>query len=147
MAVGGEGGELASLRWQRLKFLSAALEGVGGGAVRSRVELRIRGGRNVVGIAECAPASTGQMRCAALAMIDAICKGAGTSDSDIKFLGVRSIKAFDGQVVIVALAVRVGSGRQRLVGACLARDDLVTGAAMAVLNATNRYLGNAALAG
>ena len=145
--MGDEGRELATLQWQRLRFLSAVLEDAGGGAVRSRVELGIRGGRSVVGIAECASASTGQMRCAALAMIDAICKGAGTTETDIQFLGVRSIKAFDGQVVIVALAARMGSQRRRLVGACLAKEDLVAGAAMAVLNATNRYLGNATMAG
>ena len=138
---------MASLQGQRLRFLSAELEEVDEGAMRARVELGLRGGRKVVGIAECASASTGQMRCAALAMIDAICKGAGTSDSDIEFLGVRSIKAFDGQVVIVALAVRAGSGMQRLVGACLAQEDLVTGGAIAVLHAANRYLGSAALSG
>lgn len=138
---------MASLQGQRLRFLSAELEEVDGGAMRARVELGIRGGRKVVGVAEGASASTGQMRCAALAMIDAICEGAGTSDSEIEFLGVRSIKAFDGQVVIVALAVRAGSGMQRLVGASLAQEDLVTGAAIAVLHAANRYLGSAALSG
>ncbi len=138
---------MASLQWQRLRFLSAVLEEVDGGVMRSRVELRIHDGSNVVGIAECASASTSQMRCGALAMIDAICKGAGTSAADIEFLGVRSIKAFDGQVVIVALAVPAGNRMQRLVGACLAQEDLVTGAAIAVLHATNRYLGSAALAG
>ncbi len=138
---------MASLQGQRLRFLSAELEEVDGGAVRGRVELEILGGRKVVGIAECAAASTGRMRCAALAMIDAICKRTGIPDSDIEFLGVRSINAFDGQVVIVAIAVPAGSRRQRLVGTCPAQEDLVTGAAMAVLNAANRYLGSSALAG
>jgi hypothetical protein len=38
--------------------------------------------------------------------------------------------------------MRNGQGPQRLLGVCLAEEDPVNGAVVAVLNATNRVLGN-----
>jgi hypothetical protein len=42
----------------------------------------------------------------------------------------------------VSVTVKKGDGPRKLLGACLAEDDPVRGAAVAVLNATNRVLGN-----
>ena len=132
---------MAKREWQRLKFLSVELENIGSETVRTTVELRARASRSVNGTAECPATKGAELRCAALATVDAVCNGVGTSKSDMQFLGVRSVKAFDATVVIVALAVRFEDGMRRLVGAYLAESDQVRGAAIAVLNATNRYLG------
>jgi hypothetical protein len=54
------------------------------------------------------------------------------------------VRAFDATVIIVSLAVQgegPGSG-QRVVGSYLTETDTARGAALAVLNATNRILGN-----
>ena len=59
-----------------------------------------------------------------------------------ELLGVKSIRAFDANVIIVSVAVKHGPGPQRLVGVCLVENDPVHGAVLAVLNATNRVLGN-----
>jgi hypothetical protein len=66
------------------------------------------------------------------------------SDNSLEFelVGVKSVRAFDATVVIVSVNVRKGDGPRKLLGACLAEDDPVRGAAVAVLNATNRVLGN-----
>lgn len=59
----------------------------------------------------------------------------------LELMGVKIVRAFDANVVIVSATQR--SAREvKLVGCYLAADDAVRGAALAVLNATNRVLGN-----
>jgi hypothetical protein len=67
-----------------------------------------------------------------------------------RLIGVKSVKAFDETIAIVALSVHDPESRQerRLLGTAPASEDnLPTGVARAVLNATNRVLGNFLLAG
>jgi hypothetical protein len=62
-----------------------------------------------------------------------------------RLVGSKSVKAFDDAVAIVALAVHdAESGEsRRLIGTALAPEgNLPQGVARAVLNATNRVLGN-----
>ncbi|MBW8773410.1 MAG: hypothetical protein JF590_08995, partial [Gemmatimonadetes bacterium] len=54
----------------------------------------------------------------------------------------KSVRAFDNNVVIVSMAYTEDGVGQRLVGCFLADTDSARGAALAVLNATNRILGN-----
>jgi hypothetical protein len=65
------------------------------------------------------------------------------SDGGLAFelIGVKSIRVFDANVVIVSIVNR-HDGPQKLLGSCLVEDDPVRGAVIAVLNATNRVLGN-----
>ena len=58
-----------------------------------------------------------------------------------ELIGVKHIRAFDSNLVIVSIGVR-GSAGTRLVGCYLADEEMPRGAALAVLNATNRLLGN-----
>jgi hypothetical protein len=55
---------------------------------------------------------------------------------------VKVVRAFDANVVIASLLQRGDAGPDRLLGCYLADGDMVKGAALAVLNATNRVLGN-----
>jgi hypothetical protein len=59
-----------------------------------------------------------------------------------ELLGVKAVRAFDATVVIVSLAVNGEGNGQRVVGSYLTEQDSARGAALAVLNATNRILGN-----
>src|SRR5438132_891903 len=59
-----------------------------------------------------------------------------------ELLGVKAVRAFDATVVIVSLSARQEARASRLVGAYLTETDAPRGAALAVLNATNRILGN-----
>ncbi|MDQ3426348.1 MAG: hypothetical protein M3477_00825, partial [Gemmatimonadota bacterium] len=60
-----------------------------------------------------------------------------------ELLGVKAVRAFDATVVIVSLLVQgEGSSGHRVVGSYLTDNDTARGAALAVLNATNRILGN-----
>jgi hypothetical protein len=59
-----------------------------------------------------------------------------------ELLGVKAVRAFDATVIIVSLAVHGDGSGQRVVGSYLTETDTPRGAALAVLNATNRILGN-----
>ena len=59
-----------------------------------------------------------------------------------ELLGVKALRAFDATVVIVSLATQLEGEARRIVGTYLTDDGRERGAALAVLNATNRMLGN-----
>ncbi|MDB4874404.1 MAG: hypothetical protein JWM41_850 [Gemmatimonadetes bacterium] len=63
-----------------------------------------------------------------------------------ELLGIKHVRAFDSNLLIVSVSLREGTQLTRLVGCYLAETDTRRGAAMAVLNATNRVLGNYMLA-
>ena len=75
---------------------------------------------------------------AALRALDDFTKGA----LQLELLGVKHIRAFDANLLIVSVSARENGQYTRLVGCYLAETDTRRGAAMAVLNATNRVLGN-----
>lgn len=84
------------------------------------------------------------LRVCAQATLDALHKLLGGRMS-FRLIGVKSVKAFDDSVAIVALGVvdPETGGDRRLIGTAPACDDSVPqGVARAVLNATNRVLGN-----
>ena len=68
--------------------------------------------------------------------------GAVSGGMSFELLGVKAVRAFDATVVIVSLAVHGEGSGHRVVGSYLTESDAPRGAALAVLNATNRILGN-----
>lgn len=61
---------------------------------------------------------------------------------EFELLGIKHVRAFDANLLIVSVSHTQDGRRTRLVGCCLAEKDPCRGAALAVLNATNRVLGN-----
>lgn len=106
-----------SLEWEAVEYHGKA-SGIGRGAIDLRV---------------CAQA--------ALEALHSLLGGRMT----FRIIGVKSVKAFDDSVAIVSLGVNdpeTGQDR-RLIGTALAADgNIPQGVAKAVLNATNRVLGN-----
>lgn len=125
---------------QRFKFVSLEFEETSEGQQRATVTLEMRPDRTFEGTADCGEGSSGDLRCAALATVDALHQAIGDAGT-LDLVGARAVQAFDATVVIVALSVRRQEGMRRLVGSYLAERDLPAGAAIAVLNATNRLLG------
>jgi len=82
-----------------------------------------------------------ELRCAADATLEAVSCALPQAGA-FELIGVKAIRAFDMTVIIVAISARRGEQSQRLVGAYLADKSPERGAALAVLNATNRFLGN-----
>lgn len=125
---------------ERLRFTDFKFRRASDGRCSVDVELEWVEGQKVKGSASGQSSATVDLRVAAEAALRAIERFA---DGQLGFelIGVKSIRVFDANVVIVSIANR-GSGPARLLGSCLVEDDPVRGAVVAVLNATNRMLGN-----
>jgi hypothetical protein len=124
----------------RLRFTEFELERLSNGRCRARVTLTLMDDMQYKGESDGLASQAGELRCCAQACVEALGRSVGDA---VKFelFGVKSVRAFDSQVVIVSLALAGESGNHRVVGCCLT-DDPCRGAALAVLNATNRVLGN-----
>lgn len=125
---------------ERLRFTDFRFRRASDGRCTAEVELEWVEGHKVRGTASGQSSPTVDLRVAAEASLRAI---ETFSDSALVFelIGVKSIRVFDANVVIVSIVNR-HDGPRRLLGSCLVEDDPVRGAVIAVLNATNRMLGN-----
>jgi hypothetical protein len=126
---------------ERLRFQDFAFERLATGRCRARVALSWADGRQFVGEAEGVISQAGELRCSADAAVRAL-ERVVHPKVGFDVLGVKAVRAFDATVVIVSLSARTETLVSRLVGSYLAETDLPKGAALAVLNATNRMLGN-----
>lgn len=125
----------------RLRFSEFTLDRLANGRCRARVVLTWCENDRYTGECEGLASQAGELRCAAQATVEALAKAVKGAMS-FELLGVKAVRAFDATVVIVSLTVQ-GEGRgQRLVGSYLTDTDFARGAALAVLHATNRILGN-----
>ena len=106
----------------------------------AEVQLEWVDGIKARGAASGQSSATVDLRVAAEAALRALEQFAG-GELAFELIGVKAIRAFDANVVIVSVANRK-AGPQRLLGSCLVEGDPVRGAAVAVLSATNRVMGN-----
>ncbi len=61
----------------------------------------------------------------------------------LRVIGVKQIHAFDSEVMVASLLRKTeDQGSKKLVGAAVVEDDMIRAAAIAVLDALNRTLGN-----
>jgi hypothetical protein len=133
-------------RRERLRFTRFSFERSPTARCCAEVELEYQPGDSVVGRAEGIATPLGDVRLAAEATLRAIER---FSKHRLRFdlLGVKQMRAFDANVVIVSV-VCLGGGEgqepeRRLLGCHLADEDPLRGAVIATLQATNRMLGNA----
>lgn len=134
-----DGGPPASA--ERLRFAEFTLDRLSNGRCRVRVGLTWRDSEQFAGECDGLASEAGELRCAAQACVNALSQAvAGAITFDL--LGVKAVRAFDATVVIVSLGVQQDSGTQRVVGSYLTETETGRGAALAVLHATNRILGN-----
>jgi hypothetical protein len=125
----------------RLRFREFALDRLPNSRCRARVVLALTDEQSWVGEGEGLMSQSGELRTAADACVAALSK-AIQGRAQLELLGVKAVKAFDNNVIIVSMAYTEDGKGQRLVGCFLADADSARGAALAVLNATNRILGN-----
>jgi hypothetical protein len=126
---------------ERLRFAEFTLDRLPNGRCRARVGLTWRDSEQFTGEGEGLASQAGELRCAAQACVGALGQ-AVQGGLSFELLGVKAVRAFDATVVIVSLAVHGEQNGQRVVGSYLTETDTAKGAALAVLNATNRILGN-----
>ena len=126
----------------RIKFRDFELTLLPDGTCSSVVELAWGDKDTYIGRAKGVNSSTGILRCSAEAAANAL-EQASPEELRLELLGVKSVKAFDSVLVVVSLSSAVaGADRQRLVGSTISQGQPARGAALAVLSATNRLLGN-----
>ena len=126
---------------ERLRFQEFTFQRLPNGRCRAKVVLTWSDGREFVGESDGVTSQAGELRCSAVAAVQALAR-ATDPKLDLEVLGVKAVRAFDATVVIVSLSVRAEERASRLVGSYLTETDPPRGAALAVLNATNRLLGN-----
>ena len=128
------------LRRERLRFSDFRFQRTTDGRCMAEVELEWVDGIKIRGSASGQSSATVDLRVAAEATLRALEQFANGALA-FELIGVKAIRAFDANVVIVSVANRK-AGPQRLLGSCLVEGDPVRGAAVAVLSATNRVMGN-----
>jgi hypothetical protein len=122
----------------RLRFTDFSLDRLASGLCLARVVLAWPDVGTFVGESTGLSSQAGELRCAAQACLDAIARA--IPDAGFELVGVKSVRAFDATVVIASLATKGRLDGPRVVGSSLVQDDTPRGAALAVLNATNRLL-------
>ena len=123
---------------ERLRFVNFKLDRLPSGECRVRVTLAWPEGQRFHGEARGLTSQAGELRCAAQASLLALAQA--VREPAFELVGVKSIRAFDSTVVIVSLGLPGASEGPRVVGSYLTEGDVPRGAALAVLNATNRLL-------
>ena len=137
----GPNGGAASANTERLRFQEFTFQRLPNGRCRAKVQLGRAGATLFSGQADGVTSPAGELRCSAEAAVNAL-DDAVQAEIEFELLGVKAVRAFDATVVIVSLSARQESKATRLVGTYLTETDPPRGAALAVLNATNRILGN-----
>lgn len=107
--------------------------------VRVRVTLEWRGER-VVGEATGEKGGNIELRTAAQAAVAAL-EHVSDRNVDVRLAGVKQVRAFDAELMVVSL-YRPGPEFNKYLGAVLVGKDPLRAAALAVLHALNRVLGN-----
>ena len=126
---------------ERLRFSGFKATRTPNGRLSVEVELEWHDGIRLVGTADGQAGELSDLRIAAQAAIQAI--GRFTEGSAVfELLGVKLTRAFDANIIIVSVSTRGAINSRRLIGCVIAEEDVLRGAVVAVLSATNRVLGN-----
>ncbi len=126
----------------RLRFEDFTFQRLPNGRCRAKVVLAWADGRRFEGAADGVTSQTGELRCCAAAAVQALERSVETKLT-FELLGVKAVRApAPGGGRRDAEHDRAPEEATRLVGSCLTENDPPRGAALAVLNATNRLLGN-----
>lgn len=125
----------------RIRFESLDLQQRANARCSARVVLAWRPGIRFEGAAEGTGSPSGLLRCAADAAVRAL-EAAVDNRVMLDLLGVTTVKAFDAVIVVVSLASRSSEHEQRVVGSAVANGEPTQAAVRAVLNATNRLMGD-----
>jgi hypothetical protein len=107
--------------------------------VTCRVTLR-KGDASFVGESEGPETDRSRIELAARATLTAIYQAEGLA---LALDGAKLIDAFEREFVFVGVTARLARGTVLLTGSCEVRDSAETASALAVLDATNRWLGRA----
>ncbi len=124
-----------------IRFLSAETEESPAGQWRARVTLLHQNGDTHIGEAEGTGEGSSTLTLAARACAQAVARAVGGPGDAIEVTGATVTEAFGKRTVFVQVDARYAGQRRELMGFCLVDPDPARAAALAVLNAVNRFLG------
>ena len=122
----------------RVRFTRFDLTRTKSGQTTAEVTLEMEGTKHV-GHSTGPSSPLGDLRISAEACLRALIAFSGGLEFEL--MAVKHIRAFDSNLAIVSISHRQDGSTYPLVGCYLAKEDVCRGAAIAVLNATNRVLG------
>lgn len=129
-------------RRSRLRFSGFHFQRTPNAVCTAIVELEWVAGDAVSGRAEGIASPLGDLRVTADATLRAI-EQFSHGELRLELVGVKTMRAFDANVVMVSVLAHTHEGPRRLLGCHLSEEDLLRGTVIATLQATNRVLGNA----
>jgi hypothetical protein len=124
-------------RTRGLYFEDVEIRGSRAKGSACKVTLR-RGQERFVGEAEGYESDRSRVELSARATMAAI--QLGESELNLSLEGAKVVTAFDRELVLVGVVVRRGRNSMLLTGSCEIKDSAETASALAVLNATNRWV-------
>lgn len=131
----------SNARRERLRFADFRFTRTPAGQCTAEVHLEWIDGERYVGRSSGQSSELADLRIVGEATLRALEEfSSGTFQFEI--FGVKLIRAFDANLIIVAVSARNTDGPRRLLGCHLAERDAHNAAVISVLNATNRLLGN-----
>lgn len=122
----------------RLRLVGCRVEHTRGAITRAVVECDGPAeGQRTVGQQEGTTCPGGDFRLTAQATLDAIMH-ATCGALRLELIGVKPLRAFDTNLVVVAVQAHHEGRSTRIVGSAIAEDDILVGTARATLHAVNR---------
>ncbi len=128
---------------RRIRFIRAKVDLVAGESCKAEVEVESHGLGRFTGAAQGGISPQDQMRAVARATSDALSDAFHAQAAKVRVIGVHLINTVPHTAVVVSLAASKGALTKTLLGVCDGAHDPATATALAVLNATNRFLGPA----
>jgi len=126
---------------ERLRFTNFSFTRAPSGLCRASVELEWMDGDCYVGRSEGVASPLGDLRVCADATLRAL-EHFAHGELTFELIGVKTMRAFDENIVIVSVHASRDGTSHRLLGCHVAEKDSLRSAVVAVLHATNRMLGN-----
>ncbi len=124
-----------------VKFVSAEIEHLSGDRCRGSVELAHQSGESYTGTADGTCGDADRLRLAAQAAANAVQAAVCGPGDKLEVTGATITQAFGKRTVFVQVAALYLGQHRELMGFCLIDPDPTRAAALAVLNAVNRFLG------
>jgi hypothetical protein len=126
-----------------LRFISAQLEELAPDRRRATVIVQLQPEVDCVGTADARGerSDLASFRCVAEATAEALLQAVGAGDDMLDIDGISVIETLGKSILFVAIAADFGGETRELLGFSVIGSDHAKAGALAVLNATNRFLG------